>query len=188
LSKRGRPANEPSDEEREKVKELVAVKTPVADIAKLLGRSLPTLRKYFPRELFSAKKIKPADDLKVTALMRAKVVRYIGCKMAAEQVARVLDITLEQLEAHFPDELVTGQAKCRAKIIDHLHDQMEEGVVGATNRLETLTALPEGGGGTAATGPGGKKAAAASAAKAAATAGGRFAPPSPPKLVVNNDS
>lgn len=186
MTKRGRPANEPSDEEREKVKELVRDKAPIADIAKLLGRSIPTLRKYFSRELFFEKKIKPPDDLKVTALMRSKVIRYIGCKMAPEQVARALGITPEQLEAHFPDELVTGQAKCRANIIDHLHDQMEEGVVGATNRLETLTALPDGVG--AAPGVGGKKAAAASAAKAAASAGGRFAPPTAPKLVVNNDS
>jgi hypothetical protein len=184
MAKRGRPANEPTAEERKKVKELVADKAPLADIAKLMGRSIPTLRKYFSKELFSGKKIPAADDLKVTAHMRVKVERYIGCKMPPDQVAKVLGVTVEQLEAHFPEELATGQAKCRAKVIDALHDQMGEGVAAATKTLEAITAIPDG----APVAPGmGKKAAAEAAAAAAAGGGGRFAPPPGPKIVVNND-
>jgi hypothetical protein len=178
-------------QEREKVKELVAKKAPVADIAKLLGRSIPNLRKYFSKEIFSEKKSKPGAALpfKITEVHRQKVIRYIGCKMKAVDVARALNISEGQLLEHFAEQVASGHALARAAVIDHLHDQMEDGVVGATNRLEALTASSEPGE-SAAQSPGyvGKKVAANSAAAAAASAGGRFAPPAAPKLVVDNSA
>ena len=90
----------------------------------------------------------------------------------------------------FGERLNKLRAKYRAKVLDKADQLMEAGNVGATNRLEALTVIPDPaeGGGAQRQGPNlGKKAAAAAAAGAAATGGGAFAPPPPPKLVVNND-
>lgn len=185
MKKRGRPSREPTDEERKKVKELVELESPFADIAKALNRSIPNLKKYFSRELFSRKKkaVTPAP-YKITQVHREKVIRYIGCKMSVDDVARVLDLTAEQLLELFPDEIRTGQAKFRAKVLDELEVQMGQGVVGATNRLEAITVIPDDKDpGAERIGPNmGKKAAAAVTAGAAAAGGGVFAPPTPPKL------
>lgn len=187
MAKRGRPTRPPSEAEREKVKELSAVGSPIADIAKLVKRSIPNLRKYFPRELDYGKK-KPQAGFEPTAVQREKVIRYIGCKMKPEDVARAIGCTVEQLRAGFADELATGAAKARASVIDHLHDQMAEGLVGATNRLEVLTAGSDSdGAATRAPAQVGKKIAARLAAEQAVTgATNPFAPRPPPKLIVNN--
>lgn len=188
MTKRGRPSREPTKDEREKVEQLAGNSAPVADIARALKRSIPNLRKYFRKELISGKKSaapKTALPFKVTKVHREKVVRYIGARMSPQDVAYVLDCTVEQLEEHFAEEIKRGGAKYRAKVIDNLDAQMEEGLVGATNRLEAMTAIPEG-----AAAPGahlGKKAAADAVARAAAGGGNRFAPPAAPKLIVNND-
>lgn len=188
MAKKGRPTREPTEAERNQVVELVAKNSPIADIARLLKRSEPNLRKYFSPQLFSEKKARKSDKapFRITKLLREKVSRYIGCKMPPEDVARVIGCTPEELEKFFPDEIATGHAVTRANVIDHLHDQMEDGTSGATNRLEALTAPA--GPGPAAQAPGyvGKKVAANAAASAAASAGGIFAPPSGPKLAVDN--
>lgn len=185
--KRGRPSREPTEAEREKVKQLVEVGTPIADIAKLLSWSVPTLRKYFSRELFSGKKIKPASTFKPSVLHREKVIRYVGCKMRTEDVARAIGCTEEDLLEHFAEELATGHAQARAQVIDSLFDQMADDVTSATNRLEALTAFssdPESGSSSA---PGyvGKKVAARAIADAAVAEGGKFAPRNAPRLVVS---
>lgn len=190
MARRGRPPNEPTDKEREKVKELLAQGAPVADIAKLLKRSIPNLRKYFSKELFREKKSRAGADFpfKITDIHRQKVVRYIGCKMKPADVARALGCSEGQLKGHFQDEIATGHARARAAVIDALHDQMDDGVIGAIKHLEALTALPDEGGSIAA-GHIGKKAAEKADASAAVAAGGRFAPRPGPKLaVVNGES
>lgn len=196
MSKRGRPTKEPSAEDRAKVKELLADGAPVADVAKLMGRSVPNLRKHFKSELFSGKKIagtKKEPSRKVTAEMRSKVERYIACKMTPRQVAYAMDYKtdaeFENFKADFQLELEVGSAKYRAKVIDRLDEQMIGGVVGATNKLEALTQITDPDQPAASQSPGyvGKKVAARAAASAAAAAGGKFAPPAPPKLVVNNE-
>ncbi len=196
MSKRGRPTKEPSAEDRAKVKELLVGGAPLSDVAKLMGRSVPNLRKHFKSELFSGKKIaakKKEPSRKVTAEMRAKVERYIACKMTPRQVAYAMDYKtdaeFENFKADFGLELEVGAAKYRAKVIDRLDEQMIGGVVGATNKLEALTQIIEGDQAPASQAPGyvGKKVAAKAAAAAAAAAGGKFAPPAPPKLVVNNE-
>src|ERR1043166_126448 len=70
MSKRGRPTREPTEAEREKVRELAKNGSPVSDIAKLPRRSVPNLRKYFSLELFAEKKTKADavdDPFNVTA-------------------------------------------------------------------------------------------------------------------------
>lgn len=190
--KRGRPSKEPTEAEREKVKELVRVETPIADIAKLLNRSVPTIRKFFSRELFSEKKIKKSGSTFVpTAAHREKVARYIGCKEKIVDVARVIGCTEDELKEHFAEEIAVGRAKARAMVLDAYFDQMADGITGATNRLEALTApvLDDQGKGTGVPSPTpsgyvGKKFAAARAADAAVAAGGKFAPRGAPRLAV----
>lgn len=192
MKKKGRPTRDPTDAEREKVVELVGLDAPLADIAIALKRSVPNVRKYFSAQLNLRKKKAPVSDFKATALDREKVIRYIGCRMTVEDVARVIGVTPDELKEHFADEIVTGRAKYRAKVLDNLDSQMDDGTVGATNRLEALTVIPDPSDkepGADRIGPNlGKKAAGAASAAAAASGGGMFSPPSAPKLVVNNDS
>jgi hypothetical protein len=72
MAKRGRPTKEPSAEDRAKVAELLAVNSPVSELARLFGYSAPTFRKYFSAELFAAKKLveKPKVARRVTDDMR----------------------------------------------------------------------------------------------------------------------
>jgi transposase-like protein len=197
MSKRGRPTKEPSADERAKVKELLEEGASVADVAKLVGRSVPNLRKHFRKELFSGKKIagaKKAASRKISDAMRAKVEKYISCKMPPRHVAYTVgyktDEEFEAFKADFAVEIEVGKALFRAKVIDRLEEQMIAGVVGATNKLEALTQItdPEQPAASQAPGYVGKKVAAKAAATAAAAAGGKFAPPTPPKLVVNNEA
>jgi AcrR family transcriptional regulator len=191
MKKAGRPPRTPSEDERKKVKDLLAVNASIADMAKMLGYSKPTFRKYFSAEIFTAKKSaeEKTAPFKITELDREKVVRYIGCQMAIEQVAHAMDLTIEELEEHFAPEIQKGQAKYRAKVIDHLDDQMRQGVSGATNRLEAITVILSGDDKPAGNAAGhiiGKKAAATAAAAGAVLGGGRFAPMAAPKLAVDN--
>jgi hypothetical protein len=186
MAKRGRPTKEPSAEDRAKVKELLADKAPITDLAKLFGYSAPTFRKYFSVEIFTVKKIveKSRPVRKVTDEMREKVKRYIGCKMAPEKVALAMGYEapedFEDFKADFLRELAVGQAVYRAKVLDRLDAQMTGGMVGATNKLEALTQITDAGDepqSQSAAYVGKKAAASAAAANAAAAAGGKFAPP-----------
>jgi hypothetical protein len=56
MAKRGRPTKEPSAEDRAKVAELLAVNSPVSELARLFGYSAPTFRKYFQLNYLPAKK------------------------------------------------------------------------------------------------------------------------------------
>ena len=187
MSKRGRPAAPPTPEERQKVKDMVADNVPVADIGRILGRSEPTLRKYFLRELLSRKKIIPAakSAFVPTAIHRQKVELYEGFGMSREQIALYIGCTGEELESLFPDELKVGKAKARARVIDALVENLDDGNAPAVSKALELTADPVAG----ATGPNGyvsKKGAALAAAAAAGAPGGKFATRAPPKLIVNN--
>ena len=122
MAKAGRPPRTPTEDERKKVKELLEVNASIADMAKMLGYSKPTFRKYFSAEIFSAKKSQEekTEPLKISQADRDKVVRYVGCQMSVEQVAHAMDLTVDELEKHFAAEIEKGQAKYRAKVIDHL--------------------------------------------------------------------
>lgn len=190
MANRGRPSRPPTDAERDKIKALVELNAPIADIAKAVERSVPNLKKYFAALLIFPKKNKPGSNFNPTQAQREKVILYIGCKMSPADVARVIGCTEDELKIHFENEVSTGRAKYRAKVLDKLDVQMDAGTVGATNRLEALTVIldPESKEpGADRIGPNvGKKAAGAAAASAAAKSGGTFAPPAPPRLVVDN--
>ncbi|MGF6633539.1 hypothetical protein [Paraburkholderia sp. MM6662-R1] len=51
MSRNGRPPYEPTDGDRQKVKTLVGIGVPQADICKVMQISKPTLRKHFKSEI-----------------------------------------------------------------------------------------------------------------------------------------
>jgi len=193
MAKRGRPTKTPTPEDRAKVAELLAAKAPLSDIAKLLGYSVPTLRKYFQAEIFSEKKLieRAVPVRKVTEAKREKVKRYIGCKMPMRDVARAIgyedDDAYDAFLDDFAHEIRIGAAVYRAKVLDRLDDQMTGGVTGATNKLEALTQLTDSGDTPQAQSPGyvGKKAAAQADAAAAMASGSKFAPRGAIRLAAN---
>lgn len=194
MTKRGRPTKQPTADERAKVSELLANDAPLSDIAKLLGYSLPTLRKYFQPEIFSGKKIKQPDKPArvVTSEQRDKVKRYVGCKMPLRKIAFALGYEakddFDAFRSDFAREIEIGDAVYRAKVLDQLDKQMDGGVAGATNKLEALTQIIEPGEPSQAASPGyvGKKTAAKADAAAALAEDDIFAPRGSPRLVVNN--
>jgi len=194
MAKAGRPTKAPTKADRKKVTELLADKAPISDLAKLFGYSLPTFRKYFREEIFSAKKSREAETpaRKVTDEQREKVKRYVGCKMPLQQVAYVLgyeaEADFETFRSDFRREIEIGSAVYRAKVLDQLDVQMRAGTVGATNKLEALTQAVDAGEGGPALGAAyvGKKAAAKADAEAVVTQGSKFAPRAAPRLATAN--
>ena len=191
MTKRGRPAKEPTAEDRAKVADLLAKKVPQQDIAAIMGMTKPTLRKYFHNEIFSGKKIVlPSRD--VTDAGREKVKLYLGYGMEPEDIALVLGYTgldeLENFKSDYAFELRIGRAVTRAQTIDRLDQQSRGGMIGATSKLEALSrAMPTKDGPAAAPAAEyvGKKAAAKADAAAAVAGGGKFAPRGAPRLVAS---
>lgn len=193
MAKRGRPSFQPTAKDRKKVKELLGEGTPLSDVAKLFGISVPTVRKCFQAEILSERKSAPAKTpaRKVTDAMREKVKRYVGCKMPLQDVAYALgyetDAEFEAFQADFVREIRIGAAQYRAKVIDRLDEQMTAGTMGATNRLETITQpIGDTEPGDRAAQPQGKKAAAKAGAEATVSGGGKFAPRAAPRLAAVN--
>jgi len=190
MPKTGRPAKSPTKADRKKVRELLAEKAPISDLAKLFGYSVPTFRKHFQAEILSERKSREpqAPVRKVTDEMREKVKRYVGCKMPLRQVAYALGYVTDDefcaFKEDFGREIEIGGAVYRAKVLDQLDVQMRAGTVGATNKLEALTQIVDGGDAPQAQAPGyvGKKIAAEADAHAAVSGGGKFAPRAAPRL------
>ncbi|MEI9995107.1 MAG: hypothetical protein WDM91_10965 [Rhizomicrobium sp.] len=194
MAERGRPPKEPTPGQRGKVQELLGAGAKIAKVAKLFDLSVPTFRKYFSAEILAVKKIAEAakagqSSFKPTKTHRDDVAFFIGCNMKPVDVARAIGCTEDELRQHFPDELATGKALARAEVLRNLRKQMvDDGLVGATNRLEALTQIVDLEAPPASAAPGyvGKKVAARADAAAAVAAGGRFAPRPAPKLAAVN--
>lgn len=194
MGKRGRPAKELSAEDRAKAADLLAKKVPIEDLAKMLGMSRPTFRKYFRSEIFAGKKtgdkLKPSRE--VTQAHREKVKLYLGYGMAPEDIALVLGYTgdgeFDQFRSDFKLELRIGKAEIRAATIEMLVNQSKGGLIGATTKLEALSRPPVDKTDTGNSGTSeyvGKKATARADAAAAVAAGGKFAPRGAPRLVAS---
>lgn len=186
MAKRGRPGKTIAAADRKKVAELLAEGAPIGDVAKMVGLSAPTFRKYFRTEIDVAKRDRanPRPSRKISEAQREKVRRYIGCRMTVQQVAYVLGYQgpddLADFKRDFAVEIEIGAALYRAKVIDRLDTQMDAGVTGATNRLEAMTQIaPAEGVFKSREEPEpyrGKKQAAIDDAEAAVSAGSKFAP------------
>lgn len=194
MGKRGRPAKEPSAEDRAKVADLLAKKVPIEDLAKLFLMSKPTFRKYFQSEIFAGKKTgdKPKPSREVTQAHREKVKLYFGYGMSPEDIALVLGYIgegeFDQFCADFKLELQIGKAETRATTIETLVKQSNAGLIGATTKLEALSRPPADKTDTGHAGTSeyvGKKASARADAAAAVAAGGKFAPRGAPRLVAS---
>lgn len=192
MAKRGRPSRGPSAEDKAKVAELLEKKLPQADIARIIGISVPTFRKYFHEELFSGKKIAapPLPSRTVTDAQREKVKLYLGYGMSPEDIALAIGYTgegeFESFRSDFAIELRIGKAVTRAETIDRLVNQSKGGLIGATTKLEALSrpASDKDGAAPAAEYVG-KKAMAKADAAAAVAGGGKFAPRGGPRLVAS---
>lgn len=190
MTKRGRPSKEPTATERAKVAELLVNDAPLSDIAKMLGYSMPTFRKHFKAAIFAVRKPKilTKPQRVITNDQRAKVKRYVGCKMPLRKIALVLGYEAEEdfdaFRSDFSWEIEIGDAVYRAKVLDRLDEQMSAGMIGATNKLEVLTQICQEGDAPAVMSLG-KKASAQADADAAVAKGGIFAPRSSPRLAAS---
>lgn len=192
MGKRGRPSRAPTAEERAKVAELVAKNLPQADIARILGMTVPTFRKYFRDEFFSGKNNnrQAVPTRTVTDAQRDKVKTYLGYGMSPEDIALALgyvgDGEFENFQHDFVMELRIGKAVTRAATIDRLVNQSAGGLIGATTKLEALSRPASDKDGSApASEYVGKKAMAKADAAAAVAGGGKFAPRGGPRLVAS---
>lgn len=190
MGKRGRPTNEPTEEVRAKVKELLQEGASQRVIAAAVEMSLPTLRKYFHSELFSGKKIKeaPKPEFKITGTMREDVELMAACNEPIDRIARAIGCSADQIGVLFSEELSAGAARYRLKTLKRLDRLADAGTIGAAKQLEALTAAPDSGEQAPQRGASyvGKKAAAKADADAAVAAGGKFAPRSAPRIAVDN--
>ncbi len=184
MSGRGRPAREPTAAERKKVKEFIGEGASQRVVAKALGISVPTLRKLFATELGLQKK--PASDVatfKITQQMRDDVALMAACNEPRGRIAKAIGVSVEDLVKHFAEDLETGAARYRLKVLNRLDLLAAAGSLGAANKLAVMTSpAPEAGPAGAATPPIGKKAEARAKADAVVAAGGRFAPRERPRL------
>ena len=193
MGKRGRPTKEPTAEEKAKVAELVEKKQPQADIARILGMTVPTFRKYFHEEFFSGKKntapVLPSRP--ITDAQREKVKLYLGYGMSPEDIALALDYTrdgeFESFCGDFAIELRIGKAVTRAETIERLVNQSKGGLIGATTKLEALSrpVVPSDGAAPSGSAYVGKKEAAKADAASAVAGTSKFAPRSAPRLATS---
>ncbi len=112
------------------------------------------------------------------------------CGESENCIARALQIDVDTLRKHFPDELENGHANRRRELIGLMFKSARDGNASNQKRLEEIGRAA----GSAAAIKAretkepklGKKDQQQAAAEAVASGAGRFAPPEPPKLVVNN--
>jgi hypothetical protein len=181
MSGRGRPAREPTAAEREKVKEYKASGASQRVTAAALGRSVPSLRKYFAAELGLERKGPREPPFKITAQMRDDVALMAAFKEPRGVIAKAIGVSVEDLEEFFADDLQTGAARVRLETLRKVKTLADLGAIGAVNKMAAMTApAPEPAAADAPGAPTGKKAEAAARAAAAAQAGGKFAPRRPP--------
>lgn len=66
-----------------------------------------------------------------TAQMREQAERLLGASMGNEDIAAVMDLSLEEFERRFAPEVKVGRAKARARIIEALYEHGCKGNVSA---------------------------------------------------------
>ncbi len=129
----GRPAFEPTDEQREQVTIWVASRVPIEGMARRMGLAPKTFRKHFAAQLglipanqvatamppgtaLQARQVafRPTDEQREQALILA------GARLSREEIARKVGVTVDVLEEHFAEELERGPAKCKSDIISSM--------------------------------------------------------------------
>jgi hypothetical protein len=141
-------------------------------------------------------KAKPASKprgrppFRPTLEQRAVVEQMKFCGESENTIARALQIDVDTMRKHFPDELADGHATRRRQVIGMLFKQAEAGNTAATKKLEEMGRVAGAAAAVEARGsaemPSAKLGKKEERQQAAERVTGKFAPPDPPKLVVNN--
>ncbi len=126
----GRPAYQPTDEQRAQVTGWMQAKVSIEEIARRLDMTPKTLRKHFAAELvlISVETVKTAlesarprtEVYQPTSEQREQALILAGAKLSRPEIARKLGVTVEVLEEHFAEELAQGPVKCKADIISSM--------------------------------------------------------------------
>lgn len=149
--KPGRRAHEVTAEDRATVRRMAGAKH--ADIARVLGLSVPTLRKHFAADLaagragadlFAATDAAPAlprrtarpgvggrAPFRPDPSQRRRVMDLAAAGKPPATIARVLAISEPTLRKHFAEELATGAEKVEAEIIAAVMSKARGGNVSA---------------------------------------------------------
>ena len=157
-NKPGRRAYVPSDADRETVRKMAGARH--ADIARVIGISVPTLRKAFAAELAAAnggdlfdaeaaprarrestatsaggrKAFRPSDA------QRRRVMELAAVGKRPSAIARVLQVSEPTLRKHFAEELTTGAERVEAEVIAALMSKARSGNVSALKEARTMIA------------------------------------------------
>lgn len=195
----GRPAFEPTAEQRRLVVEWLQAFVPIEEMARRIGVTSKTLRKGFAAELgknsVEKEEVPKPPAFQPTEEQRRAVLIMAAAHGPEEEMARAIGVTVDMLLVYFAKELRDGPAMGYREGVESLFDQMRARNTAATKAwlilnmqgdriasAKTTEMQP------AANAMKGKKQQAHDAAVAAVGSGGLFAPPTPPKLVVNNDA
>ena len=126
----GRPSFVPTDEQKEKVEQWVQARVAIEEIARRLDLAPKTLRKHFAKELglIPAETVNTALEVakprlttyQPTAEQREMALILAGAKLAKEEIARKMGVTVAVLEEHFAEELETGPVKCKGDILQSM--------------------------------------------------------------------
>lgn len=155
----GRPEYKPTDEQRDRVRELAIGRVPQKEIAKLLGISPVTLRKHFAAELRTNDQAGQLDltgshdttstpspapgrpPFEPTLRQREDVQNFKADGWSNDRIARRLRISPNTLARHFAEELSDGADSVRAEALRQLRAQVRKGNVSAIEKALRLTGL-----------------------------------------------
>lgn len=196
----GRPAFEPTDEQRQSVEQWIQVPVSIEEMARRVGCTSKTFRKAFAAELgknsVETERAPKAPPFQATDDQKRAVLIMAAAHGPEEEIACALGITVDLLQQHFVRELRDGPSIGYREGVESLFNQMKAGNTAATKawlilnmqgdrmaRTKVIPAPEQ----PAANGLKGKKQQADEAARGVVAGGGLFAPPTAPKLVVNND-
>jgi hypothetical protein len=129
----GRPSFEPSQEQRETVAALAQARVSLEEIARRLGITKNTLKKYFAVELGRAAPVDdegsktpdqsktPLPPFRSTPEQRELAEILAAADYPMEKIADRVGVTIAILEEHFAAELTTGANKRNADVILAIH-------------------------------------------------------------------
>jgi hypothetical protein len=127
----GRPAKQPSDQDRAQVETWVAARVPIQVMARRIGLAPKTFRKHFARELglIAADQVAEAmppgvvidpprpPAFRATDEQKEWVIILSGARWPNDDIAAQLQMPLEVLEEHFANELELGPVRFPAEAI-----------------------------------------------------------------------
>lgn len=129
----GRPAFEPTAEQRADVAKWKEARVSIEEISRRIGKAPKTVRKVFAAELGLSLVQSvitqsgeqellpppPREPAFVPSLdQRTRVTILAGARISPEEIARKMEMTVDMLKEHFGQELINGPAVCKSDIIE----------------------------------------------------------------------